>query len=86
MPTISEFLGITIRMYYRDHDEAHFHAYYGGAEASIRLRDLAVIGGALPPRVLGLVAEWATRYRTELETDWDRARDQLPLLRIPGID
>ena len=45
MPTISQFLGITIRMYYRDHEEAHFHAFYGDAEASIRLRDLAVVAG-----------------------------------------
>ena len=57
VPTISQFLGITIRMYYRDHEEAHFHAFYGDAEASIRLRDHAVVAGALPARVLGLVAE-----------------------------
>lgn len=85
MPTISEFLGITIRMYYRDHEAAHFHAYYGEAEAAIRLHDLAVVAGALPPRVLGLVAEWAMLHRDELAVDWERSRAQLPLLMIPGI-
>ncbi|WP_407635395.1 DUF4160 domain-containing protein [Marinobacter nauticus] len=30
MPTISEFFGILIRMYYDDHNPPHFHAYYGG--------------------------------------------------------
>jgi hypothetical protein len=30
MPEISRFLGIVIRMYYRDHPPPHFHAEYGG--------------------------------------------------------
>jgi hypothetical protein len=29
MPTISQFYGITIRMYFDDHPPPHFHAYYG---------------------------------------------------------
>jgi hypothetical protein len=28
MPTISEFFGIIIRMYYDEHNPPHFHAYY----------------------------------------------------------
>ena len=29
MPRISDFNGITIFMYYSDHDPPHFHAAYG---------------------------------------------------------
>ena len=34
MPTICEFFGILIRMYYNDHLPPHFHAEYSGDEAS----------------------------------------------------
>lgn len=40
MPTISEFFGIQIRMYYDDHYPAHFHAYYGKYEAMIGIHEL----------------------------------------------
>ena len=33
MPVISVFFGIVIRMYYEDHDPAHFHAEYEGQRA-----------------------------------------------------
>lgn len=32
MPKISEFFGISIYVYYREHFPAHFHALYGGHE------------------------------------------------------
>lgn len=33
MPTLSEFFGITIRMYWLDHAKPHFHAFYLNAGA-----------------------------------------------------
>jgi Domain of unknown function (DUF4160) len=33
MPTISQFYGITIRMYFDDHPPPHFHPYYGNEAA-----------------------------------------------------
>ena len=35
MPQISFFLGIIIRMFYRDHNPPHFHAIYGEYEGLI---------------------------------------------------
>jgi len=35
MPEISRFYGIIVRLYYRDHPPAHFHAIYGEHEALI---------------------------------------------------
>ena len=34
MPVISTFFGIVIRMFYREHGVAHFHAEYQGQQAT----------------------------------------------------
>lgn len=39
MPTISEFFGILILMYYNDHAPPHFHAKYAEYEALIRIEE-----------------------------------------------
>ena len=74
MPEISRFFGIVIKMFFDDHNPPHFHAEYGGDLALIDIRTLAVFSGRLPPRVTGLVIEWATLHHQELLADWDRAR------------
>ncbi len=69
MPRISAFYGIVIWMY---HDEAHhggrphFHASYGGDEATVDIESLAILAGGLPPRGQRLVVEWAKTHRSEL--------------------
>jgi hypothetical protein len=50
MPTISEFFGILIRMYWDDHPPPHFHAIYAEHEAQYNIATLDVIQGALPRR------------------------------------
>ncbi len=35
MPTISQFFGIVIQMFWREHAPPHFHALYGEFEALI---------------------------------------------------
>lgn len=74
MPSVSRFLGIVIYFYYRDHNPPHFHALYGEFEAEIILEDLSVDVGYLPPRVLGLVTEWASLHKTELLENWEIGR------------
>ena len=44
MPEISRFLGIIIRMYYRDHAPPHFHAEYGEYEVTIEIATGIVTG------------------------------------------
>jgi hypothetical protein len=66
MPEISRFYGIIISMYYREHLPPHFHAQYGEYMAGIRIDDFAVFEGKLPPRAMGMVAEWASLHREEL--------------------
>lgn len=62
----------------------HFHARYAGSAGSI---DLAgdLIAGALPPRALGLVAEWAQLHHDELLANWERARRDEPLEPIAPL-
>ncbi|MGH2645632.1 MAG: DUF4160 domain-containing protein [Chitinophagaceae bacterium] len=57
MPQISAFLGIVIKMFYREHNPPHFHAEYGEFEGLIDIEKLELWAGYLPPRVLGLVIE-----------------------------
>ena len=85
MPRISEFFGISIHVYWRDHNPPHFHAVYGEADAAISIDDLRVLRGALPPRALGLVVEWAGSRQEELAQVWERAQKLKPPGRIDPL-
>lgn len=85
MPRISAFYGIVIAMYYDDHAPPHFHARFGEFEAQVEIANGEVLHGSLPRRALGLVREWTELHRAELQSDWDRARAQLPLVTIEPL-
>jgi hypothetical protein len=85
-PPISRFFGIVIQMYFKDHAPPHFHAAYGGARATVRIDPVGLLRGELPPRALGLVAEWARLHRAELLEDWERARRLQALDPIPPLE
>jgi hypothetical protein len=53
MPRISEFYGILIYMYYRDHLPPHIHALYAGREAKVEIVEGDVLDtrGAAEPEV-----------------------------------
>jgi hypothetical protein len=85
VPEISRFLGIVIRMYYREHPPAHFHANYGAHEISVEI-DSGVVIGKFPPRALRIVLEWYELHKTELADDWERARQELPLESIEPLE
>lgn len=85
MPEICRFYGIIIKMFFEEHNPPHFHAEYGSFEALIEIDTLAVIGGKLPPRALGLVMEWAALHQKELIVLWQNAREQKPLGKIEPL-
>lgn len=85
MPQISTFLGIVIKMFFRDHNPPHFHAEYGEFEGLIDIDKLDLMVGTLPPRVLGLVIEWAALHQRELLTNWNKARKNKKLDRIKPL-
>jgi hypothetical protein len=85
MPEISRFLGIVIAIYWMEHGVPHFHAKNGGHRVSFAIDDLRLLEGALPPRVTGLVLEWASLHREELMADWMLAIDKKPLRPIEPL-
>ena len=72
-------------MFANDHNPPHFHAFYGEYEALIEINGLYIFAGKLPPRVVGLVLEWATIHQQELFNDWHRAQDHQPLAKIEPL-
>lgn len=86
MPVISVFFGIVIRMFYREHSVAHFHAEYQGQRATFTF-DGKLLAGAMGSRTaLRLIEEWATARRPELEANWERAKTGLSLEGIEPLD
>lgn len=85
MPEISRFFGVVIGIFYDDHNPPHFHARYQGNKAKIEIDSLKVLEGKLPPRVLGLVIEWAASHKKELKKNWELAGKQKPLMAIEPL-
>jgi hypothetical protein len=71
MPELSRFLGISILMYFDDHNPPHFHVRYNDDRAIISISELKLLEGHLPARILGLVIEWAELHKEKLIQNWD---------------
>lgn len=85
MPEISRFLGIVITMYFNDHNPPHFHVRYDDDRAVIGIDPLELREGHLPPRVLGLVMEWAEIHQAELLGNWTGLARDGTFKRIPPL-
>ena len=70
VPEICRFLGIVSTMYFNDHAPPHFHVRYEDFRAIVGIDPLELREGRLPPRVLGLVIEWAELHQDELLENW----------------
>jgi hypothetical protein len=86
LPEISQFFGIVIQMYARNHLPPHFHTSYGGSNATIGIRPVVLLEGRLSPRVLALIVEWATLHQAELLANWGRLERRQPPLPIPPLE
>lgn len=72
MPTISLFLGIIIRMFWKDNDKhklPHFHAYYAEYEAVFTL-DGEILSGDFPKKQAAFVKAWALLHEEDLNANW----------------
>ena len=69
-----------------DHFPPHFHVFYARDSAVFAIEPAGLLKGSLPPRALGLVAEWASLHTAELLDDWERARLGKPLQRIEPLE
>jgi hypothetical protein len=64
---------------------AHFHAEYGEYEITVEI-DSGIVTGKFPKGALRAVLEWYELRRAELSEDWERARQELPLVRIEPLE
>lgn len=85
MPEISRFLGIVIRMYYREHAPPHFHARYGDYEVVVEI-ETGAVHGRFPRRALRLVLEWRKLHHPERLEDWALASASRPLRAIEPLE
>ena len=88
MPTICEFNGISIMMYWdeRRHHQPHFHAYYAEHQAVIAIHSGDELRGKLPRSQYRLVLEWVALHRTELLDNWVRLQNLESPLPINPLD
>ncbi len=82
MPVIARFYGILIKMYFREHGVAHFHAIYGEYNGVFDIETLEMIEGDLPGRAQKLVREWASQYQADLRTMWETQQYR----KLPGLE
>ena len=85
MPELTRFLGISILMYFDDHAPPHFHVRYNDFRASIDISTLSVREGKIPPRVHGLVIEWAELHQNELITNWNTLQESGDFRKIEPL-
>jgi Domain of unknown function (DUF4160) len=86
MPIISMFFGIVIRMFYREHEPAHFHAEYQGQQGKFDLEGQMMAGSIYSKIALRLIREWASSHQDDLEANWDRMKTGKPLERIEPLE
>ncbi len=73
MPVFSRFEGITIYINCNDHLPPHFHARFGGTDASIDIGTWR-IKGKIEWKKMQIVLEWARRNQETLMANWNRTR------------
>jgi len=74
MPIISQFYGIAIRMFLKEHAPPHFHAVYAEYELVVGIQPITIREGQAPDRVRSMVVEWAALHQRELAENWERCR------------
>ena len=85
MPLVSEFYGIKIYMYWKDHMPPHFHAEYAGNSVIIDIDEAVVIKGVFPGRQLKLVLAWCELHKEELLKNWDSAKDNKEIVKVEPL-
>ena len=82
MPVITRFYGILIKMYFKEHGVAHFHAIYGEFNGVFNIETMEMIEGDLPSRALRLVKDWVKKYQSELQEMWETQSFK----KLPGLE
>ena len=86
MPIIAVFFGIIIRMFYKEHEPAHFHAEHQGQQGKFDFGGKMLVGDIQSRTALRLIREWAVLHRAALEVNWGNMKEGKPLDRIPPLE
>ena len=86
MPIISTFFGIVVRMFYKEHEPAHFHAEYQGQQGTFGFDGEILAGEIRSGTARRLIRDWAVQHRGELEWNWGRMKAGEALERIPPLE
>jgi len=86
MPQISRFFGITISMYYRDHNPPHFHAEYNWEEVAINIENFGISEWKISPKALSLVIERASCHKQELLDNRNIMKINWIIHKIPPLE
>ncbi len=79
MPAISIFFGIVIKMFYNEHEPAHFHAEYQGQRGKFDLTGRMVVGNIGSKTARHLIRQWAKEHEAEIRANWLRMKAGKPL-------
>jgi hypothetical protein len=86
MPIISVFFGIIIRMYYKEHEPAHFHAEYQNQQGKFDFAGEMAVGNIQSRTALRLIKEWAVTHEAELRVNWEQMKGGRPLNGIAPLE
>ena len=76
---------LKIYIFYDDHAEPHFHAYYGETEGKILVKNGKLLAGKLPPRAMKLVKDLMKDHKGELEENWKLVEKHKKLKKIQPL-
>jgi hypothetical protein len=85
MPIISAFFGIVIRMFYKEHEPAHFHAEHASQRAKFDFDGEIIAGEIRSRKACERIREWAQQHRAELEANWEKMKAGRPLESIEPL-
>jgi hypothetical protein len=83
MPLLAILRGLTVYVYYADHNPPHVHGFHAGQEVLIEIRTGGILRGSLPPTELRHFVEWVAPHREELVHAWYLASTQQTPPRMP---
>jgi hypothetical protein len=85
VPIISAFFGIVIRMFYKEHEPAHFHGEHAGQQAKFDFNGTLIAGEIRSRKARERIRDWARLHRTELEANWEKMKAGRPLESIEPL-
>jgi hypothetical protein len=85
MPIISAFYGIVIRMFFKEHEPAHFHVEHSGQHAKVDFAGNITAGSINSRKARERIRRWAELHHVELQANWERMKAGRPLESIEPL-